>query len=88
MDGFTATETFVGVLETGSFSAGARRMHVGQPAVSKSIAQLESKLGVRLFVRSTRGRTPTEASQRFYDPAKAAIDAGTPKSGHVERARA
>lgn len=39
MDRFTAMETFVGVLETGSFSAGARRMHVGQPAVSKSIAQ-------------------------------------------------
>jgi len=40
-------------------------MKVGQPAVSKAIAQLESKLGVRLFVRSTRGLTPTEAASGF-----------------------
>jgi DNA-binding transcriptional LysR family regulator len=75
MDRFTAMETFISVIETGSFSAGARRMKVGQPAVSKAIAQLESKLGVRLFVHSTRGLTPTEAGQRFYEPAKAAIEA-------------
>jgi DNA-binding transcriptional LysR family regulator len=61
MDRFTAIETFISVIETGSFSAGARRMKVGQPVVSKAIAQLESKLGVRLFVHSTRGLTPTEA---------------------------
>ena len=75
MDRFSAMQTFVSVIETGSFSAAARRMKVGQPAVSKSIAQLESKLGVPLFVRSTRGLTPTGASQRFYERAKAAIDA-------------
>jgi hypothetical protein len=50
MDRFTAMETFISLIETGSFFAGARRMKVGQPAVSKAIAQLESKLGVRLFV--------------------------------------
>jgi DNA-binding transcriptional LysR family regulator len=75
MDRFTAMETLISVIETGSFSAGARRMKVGQPAVSKAIAQLESKLGVRLFVRSTRGLTPTEAGQRFYERANAAIEA-------------
>jgi DNA-binding transcriptional LysR family regulator len=41
MDRFTAMETFISVIETGSFSAAARRMKVGQPAVSKAIAQLE-----------------------------------------------
>jgi DNA-binding transcriptional LysR family regulator len=75
MDRFTAMETFISVIETGSFSGGARRMKVGQPAVSKTIAQLESKLGVRLFVRTTRGLTPTEAGQRFYERAKSAIEA-------------
>lgn len=75
MDRFTAMETFVSVFETGSFSAAARRMKVGQPAVSKSIAQLETRLGVPLFVRSTRGLMPTEPGQRFYERAKAAIDA-------------
>ena len=75
MDRYTAMETFISVIETGSFSGGGRRMNVGQPAVSKTIAQLESKLGVRLFVRTTRGLTPTEAGQRFYERAKNAIEA-------------
>jgi DNA-binding transcriptional LysR family regulator len=75
MDRFMAMETFISVIETGSFSGGARRMKVGQPAVSKTIAQLEGKLAVRLFVRTTRGLTPTEAGQRFYERAKHAIEA-------------
>ena len=75
MDRFMAMETFISVIETGSFSGGARRMKVGQPAVSKTIAQLEAKLAVRLFVRTTRGLTPTEAGQRFYERAKNAIEA-------------
>src|ERR1700745_707479 len=75
MDRFSAMQTFVSGMQTTSFAAAARRMKVGQPAVSKSIAQLESKLGVPLFVRSTRGLTPTEAGQRFHERAKAALDA-------------
>src|ERR1700749_4422632 len=74
MDRLTAMETFVSVIEAGSFSGGARRLNVGQPAVSKSIAQLEERLGVRLLMRSTRGLTPTEAGQQFYEHAKRAID--------------
>ncbi|WP_244423098.1 LysR family transcriptional regulator [Bradyrhizobium sp. ORS 375] len=65
--------TFVRVVETGSFSAAARHLNVGQPAVSKTIAQLEDRLQVSLLIRSTHGLTPTEAGQRFYERAKAAI---------------
>ncbi|WP_371507570.1 LysR family transcriptional regulator [Bradyrhizobium sp. ORS 285] len=65
--------TFVRVVETGSFSAAARHLNVGQPAVSKTIAQLEDRLQVSLLIRSTHGLTPTEAGQRFYEGAKAAI---------------
>ncbi|WP_028227386.1 LysR family transcriptional regulator [Paraburkholderia ferrariae] len=75
MDRLAAMETFVSVIETGSFSAAARRLGVGQPAVSKSVALLEDHLGVRLLLRSTRGLTPTDAGQRLYERAKAAIDA-------------
>ena len=75
MDRWTAMETLISVIETGSFSGGARRMKVGQPAVSKTVAQLESRLGVRLFVRTTHGLNPTEAGQRFYERAKSAIEA-------------
>lgn len=74
MDRLTAMETFVHVVETGSFSAAAKRLGVGQPAVSKSIAQLETRLGVRLVMRSTRGLTPTEAGLAFFDKARRAID--------------
>ncbi|MFM0624753.1 LysR family transcriptional regulator [Paraburkholderia xenovorans] len=74
MDRLTAMETFVYVIESGSFSAAARLLDVGQPAVSKSIAQLEERLAVRLLLRSTRGLTPTEAGQAFYERAKRAIE--------------
>jgi DNA-binding transcriptional LysR family regulator len=70
----TAMETFVCVVESGSFSAAARLLNVGQPAVSKSIAQLEERLAVRLLLRSTRGLTPTEAGHAFYECAKRAIE--------------
>jgi DNA-binding transcriptional LysR family regulator len=74
MDRLAAMETFVYVVETGSFSAAARRLKVGQPAVSKVIAQLEDRLGVRLLLRSTRGLTPTEAGAAFFERAKRAIE--------------
>ncbi|SEI43448.1 LysR family transcriptional regulator [Pseudomonas sp. NFR16] len=74
MDRLAAMETFVSVLESGSFSAAARRLNLGQPAVSKTIAQLEERLGVRLLLRSTRGLTPTEAGTAYYERAKRAIE--------------
>jgi len=67
VDRLAAMETFVRVVETGSFSAAARQLNVGQPAVSKTIAQLEDRLGVRLLLRSTRSLMPTAAGQSFYD---------------------
>src|SRR2546428_14142780 len=74
MDRLSAMETFVNVVEAGSFSGAARRLNIGQPAVSKTVAQLEERLGVRLLLRSTRGLTPTEAGQNFYERAKRAIE--------------
>lgn len=73
MDRYQAMATFVRVVETGSFSAAARHLNVGQPAVSKTIAQLEDRLQVRLLIRSTHGLTPTEAGQRFFERARSAI---------------
>ena len=73
MDRFQAMQAFVTVVETGSFSAAARRIGVGQPAISKTIAQLEDRLQVRLLVRSTHSLAPTDAGVRFYERARAAI---------------
>ena len=67
-------EAFVRIIETGSFSAAARQLRVGQPSISKAVAQLEERLGTRLLSRSTRGLTPTEAGQGFYERAKRALD--------------
>ena len=72
MDRLAAMETFVCVVETGSFSAAARRLNIGQPAVSKTIAHLEKRLAVSLLLRSTRGLTPTEAGLAFFERAKRA----------------
>jgi DNA-binding transcriptional LysR family regulator len=74
MNRWAAMEAFVRVVETGSFSAAARQLHLGQPAVSKMIAQLEERLGVQLLLRSTQGLTPTEAGQNYYERAKRAVD--------------
>jgi len=68
-----AMQAFVLVVDTGSFSAAARRLNVGQPAVSKLIAQMEERLGVKLLVRSTRGLTATEAGLNYYERARRAI---------------
>lgn len=74
MDRLSAMATLVRVVDTGSFSGAARQMNVGQPAISKTVAQLEERLGVRLLIRSTRGLTPTEAGQRFYERARRALE--------------
>lgn len=74
MDRLAAMETFVRVVDAGSFSGAAKQLRVGQPAVSKTIAQLEDRLGVRLLLRSTHGLTPTEAGRNFYGRARRAIE--------------
>ena len=67
-------EAFVLVVDTGSFSAAARRLNVGQPAVSKLVAQLEERLGVKLLVRTTRGLTATEGGLNYYERARRSIE--------------
>jgi len=74
VDRLGAMETFVRVMETGSFSAAAKHLNVSQSAVSKSIAQLEERLGVRLLMRSTHGLRATEAGQTYYVRARRTIE--------------
>jgi DNA-binding transcriptional LysR family regulator len=73
-DRLAAMEIFVRVVDAGSFSAAANQLGIGQPAVSKTVAQLEERLGVQLLVRTTRNLNLTDAGGRFYDNAKRAID--------------
>ena len=48
MDQLLAMRAMLRVVDTGSFSAAARQLGIGQPAVSRAVAQIEAKLGVRL----------------------------------------
>lgn len=60
-------ESFVRSAELGSFSEAARRLSLTPAAVSRNVAMLERNLGVRLFQRSTRRLTLTEAGELFRD---------------------
>jgi DNA-binding transcriptional LysR family regulator len=74
MDRLAAMEAFIRVVDAGSFSGAGKQMRIGQPAISKTIAQLEDRLGVRLLLRSAHGLMPTEAGRNFYERAKRAIE--------------
>lgn len=65
METFSSIECFVRSAEVGSFAEAARRLSLTPAAVGKNVAGLEARLGVRLFQRSTRSLTLTEAGQRF-----------------------
>lgn len=67
MDRLDAFQTYVRVVESGSFSAAARELGVGQSAVSKQIAALEAQLGAELLWRSSRTISVTEAGKDFYE---------------------
>src|SRR5260370_39051414 len=73
-----AMEIFVRVVDAGSFSGAATQLGIGQPAVSKTVAQLEERLSVQLLVRTTRNLNLTDAGGRFYEKAKRAIEGAKP----------
>ncbi len=64
-------QTFLAVVETGSFSAAARRLHMSQPAVSQQIRALEEQIGgVRLFRRSGQQMVLTLAGEQLLSNAR------------------
>jgi DNA-binding transcriptional LysR family regulator len=61
---------FVRAGETGSFSRVARELGVSQPSISRMVADLEARLGVKLLLRTTRRVTPTDAGRVFLERAR------------------
>ncbi len=61
---------FVAIAETGTFTAGALRVHVTQAAISMQIRQLETEAGVLLFVRGPRQVILTEAGEVLRERAR------------------
>jgi DNA-binding transcriptional LysR family regulator len=69
MDRFEGIKIFLRVVESGSFSAVARELGTGQPAISKQVAALEEHLGAQLLMRTSRSLSLTEAGRDFYESA-------------------
>lgn len=65
---------FVQVVEEGSFSAAARVLGVAPSSVARQIKQLEDGLGTRLFQRTTRKQSLSEAGELYYRHAKRAVE--------------
>ena len=71
---------FVTIADAGSFSKASLQLGVAQSALSHHISQMEARLGVALFSRSSKGVEQTESGARFLDHAGAilaAVDAAT-----------
>lgn len=64
---------FVRVMELGSITAGGRDLRLTPAVASNRIKELERRLDVRLFNRTTRKLTPTEVGQAFYDHARQVV---------------
>lgn len=70
MDRFHLMTVFVAVAEAESFAAAARRLRMSPPAVTRAIASLEERLGVRLLTRTTRLVRTTDAGSRYLEDAR------------------
>jgi DNA-binding transcriptional LysR family regulator len=70
MDRLDEMRLFVAALEAGSLAAAGRRFGHSPPAMTRMLAALEERLGVRLLERSTRRLAPTEAGRRLAEQAR------------------
>jgi DNA-binding transcriptional LysR family regulator len=70
MDQLGAIAVFARVIEANGFTAAARALGLSKAAVSKQVARLEDRLGVRLLNRTTRRLGLTEAGRDFYERAR------------------
>lgn len=73
MDRIEDASVFVQVAERGSFAEAARHLNRSPAAISRAIADLEARLGVRLLTRTTRAVSMTDAGLRFLAGAKRVI---------------
>jgi DNA-binding transcriptional LysR family regulator len=77
---------FLAVSETASVAAAARMINIAQSAVTKSIQEVEDKLGVKLFERTARGMVLTQDGHRFQASARKVI-AAVAEAGQLGRGR-
>ncbi len=73
MDKFLEMKTFAAVVDGGSFVQAADALDMSKPAVSRHVAELEQRLGVRLLQRTTRKLSLTEEGRLFYGRCKTVL---------------
>ena len=73
MDRFQTMAVFVAVADEESFAGAARRLQMSPPAVTRAIASLENRLGVKLLARTTRHVRATDAGLRYLEHARRII---------------
>jgi DNA-binding transcriptional LysR family regulator len=73
MDRLDEFAIFVRIVEEGSLARAASRLRRSPPAVTRALAALEGRLGVRLIDRTTRRLAPTEAGRLLYDKARGVL---------------
>ena len=67
-------DAFVTAVDSGSMAKAAAKLHMGQPALSQAIANLERLSGVKLLSRTTRSLLPTAAGEAFYKGAQRVLE--------------
>jgi DNA-binding transcriptional LysR family regulator len=67
MDRLQAMTTFVAVVDSGGFASAARKLNQSPPVVTRAVAELEDRLGLRLLTRTTRVVRVTDAGARFAE---------------------
>ncbi|MDG3085785.1 LysR family transcriptional regulator [Vibrio hannami] len=70
MDKFRAISYFIETVESGSFTAAAKRYKVPASSISRRVSDLESELGAQLLVRSTRNVSLTEVGSTYFSQMK------------------
>lgn len=87
MDKLRGMETFVAVVECGSFTGAATRLEMSAVMVGKYIALIEGQLGTRLLERNTRRQSLTDAGRVYFDEARRVLEQVANAERSVERLR-
>lgn len=87
MDRLRVMESFVTVMRSGNFSGAARRLGVPRSVVAKHVSLLEEHLGARLFHRTTRVMTPTDAGLEYFEVASRVIDELEEREGEIRKSQ-
>jgi DNA-binding transcriptional LysR family regulator len=88
MDRFHLMQTFLAVVDAQGFAGAARKLGISPPAVTRAIAELERRLGARLFTRTTRVVRVTDAGERYADDCRrilAEVEEADEAAGGIHR---